>query len=1454
MFGPGRSTKRVLTERQSSENLPTPKRQVSQWTTPTRTKENRRPSNQAGASPSVGRRPSHQHHVSSSPFHQFKTPTRPPRSIDTAPNTPECYSKVEIGTPSTFRRASNSASSKSDDSDVSTSGNGFSVTVGVRVRPFNDREKADNDVKCVIGMDGNEVQISSRYGQPSHFCYDHCFWSVDKTSSDFSGQEAVYRAVGQPLLRSAFEGYNTCLFAYGQTGSGKSYTIMGSSDERGIIPRFCKDLYRRVEDPQETKVSFKVEVSFFEIYNEKIHDLLAPGVEKTDKWDKSAPKKITLKVREHPTQGPYVEGLSTFKANSYSDIHSYIERGNKQRATAATGMNDKSSRSHSVFVIMMTKTKKEVFDGEEHIHSVTSKINIIDLAGSERCAATNTTGDRLKEGANINRSLMTLGKVISGLSDKSLNPKKKVFIPYRDSVLTWLLRESLGGNSKTAMIATVSPASTQSEETLSTLRYAKQARSIINVAKVNEDPNARLIRELRTEIEKLKSMGYTTRGRRQSDEERNKNEELEGLKERLTDSHRRMTEMEEAWKERVREEETKRKKIESQQKELDSAFQVDNTLPNLVNLNEDPQLSEVLLYVLKDGETHIGRTNQSAPNGIHLNSALVEEDHCMIINNGSYVTVRPVNDAETFVNGDRIHRGRRLHHGDRVVVGNYYFRYNDPKEVRHAGQRSKVKVGFEFARNELANAQGSRLQSEKEEARLQTQKEMLKGIEEARKAAQKELETQSRNYERKIKELEHELRNMSVVGHKKEENLRQRTDNRVEELQQENKMLKQELESNRRRLELETREARKALEQGTTHHTRILQELEKEKERLLGSVEALQAAQRERKQRKGAGRVESGLQGRRDLLQLSMRLQEANNISTKLKRHLTFSRHDEQSSNLHGQRSEVTIRVNDTKKGLMTFWSLDMFEEKLLQMREAFQGNCTSREVDAIFTSKNGSWEKDFRLDSPIAHRQFTCSSRSDSSATTPARSSSTTNGQHLQSSAVANVNNSLDAITTSCLHHLATRVMRPGRREEEGEQTLADRTIGCMHRLLVAMETMRECSKTGDGKPIESSVLQTTISIDILNCLSNLWATLVHRQDEEHSQHRPHQAKASQSLVEQMEDCSQKLAKQIYEMIQNVTKHGNRDNYRAASEMQKDLIFSSRILGELCFITDTPCWFMGQGEHDEDKQIDFKLKQGFLDGADVFVDKTIQESLTAIGQFEMQLRSTLHDHNLKGEVKKPLDLVLSISTSAKILLNKTQEAQLELSSTQTSPPEDQSRPGSYYSQSYARSLGLSGEIHDLRSHIQELYDVIVTGWKGNQSNDPESGMIGSEFDPLKLRLPTDALLVVVNRLPQAASTKEVLGNQSNRSALSDTSTTSSMDGPCRPTDLVRLASRQLLTHLRALQGYIRATVRKSRIPTDADTGARRNKHVRFAEHLNKKAFIYKYSSMSSSDTDTSGT
>ncbi|CAL1526506.1 unnamed protein product, partial [Lymnaea stagnalis] len=241
---------------------------------------------------------------------------------------------------------------------------------------------------------------------------------------------------------------------------------MGRANDTGIIPRFCAELFSRAEMlTTKKKVKVNVEISFFEIYKEKIHDLLASTK------DKGA-KKATLKVREHPVLGPYVEGLSTYVVNSFEDVEGWITLGNKNRATAATGMNDKSSRSHSVFTIVLSQTKIDTTEGQAHDHCVNSKINLVDLAGSERQSLANTSGERLREGASINKSLLTLGKVISLLCDRSQSSKKsKIFIPYRESVLTWLLKESLGGNSKTAMIATISPSNQHIEETLSTLRY-----------------------------------------------------------------------------------------------------------------------------------------------------------------------------------------------------------------------------------------------------------------------------------------------------------------------------------------------------------------------------------------------------------------------------------------------------------------------------------------------------------------------------------------------------------------------------------------------------------------------------------------------------------------------------------------------------------------------------------------------------------------------------------------------------------------------------------------------------------------------------------------------------------------------------------------------------------------------------------------------------------------------
>ncbi|XP_039619046.1 kinesin-like protein KIF14 [Polypterus senegalus] len=416
------------------------------------------------------------------------------------------------------------------------------VTVAIRVRPLNSREHELN-TKSVISVTGQETIVFNPESQQKFsFVYDFSFWSCDPQDRSYASQQVVYRKLAQPLLKRVLQGYNVCLFAYGQTGSGKSYTMMGYGDEAGIIPRFCEEIFLKSICVDCNSVTYHIEMSYFEVYNERIHDLLT-----SDKEQSKA--KASLRVREHPHLGPYVAGLSSYVVGSFADVQSWLQLGNKQRATASTGMNEKSSRSHSVFTVVVTQTKRETLDGEIYEHTMRSHVNLVDLAGSERSSTAQTTGVRLKEGASINKSLMTLGKVICALSEAS-HSKKKPFIPYRDSVLTWLLKESLGGNSKTAMIATVSPAAVSLEETLSTLRYAKQARKIVNVAKINEDPSSRIIRDLKAEIEKLRAMQQNFQGTDALKCEADL-QEIFILKQKLLEQEQEMNRVEAEWKEKL---------------------------------------------------------------------------------------------------------------------------------------------------------------------------------------------------------------------------------------------------------------------------------------------------------------------------------------------------------------------------------------------------------------------------------------------------------------------------------------------------------------------------------------------------------------------------------------------------------------------------------------------------------------------------------------------------------------------------------------------------------------------------------------------------------------------------------------------------------------------------------------------------------------------------------------
>ncbi|KAL6244024.1 hypothetical protein RBB50_008893 [Rhinocladiella similis] len=371
---------------------------------------------------------------------------------------------------------------------------GGNVKVVVRVRGFLPRE-IDRGAQCLIEMNPN-TQSTKLLVPPSsdpanaraqtrkileekNFTFDRSFWSHNTSDKHYATQEDVYNSLGEEFLDHNFEGYHTCIFAYGQTGSGKSYTMMGTPDQPGLIPRTCEDMFERIESNESPHISYSVRVSYFEVYNEHVRDLFQP---RTD------PPQY-LKIRESPIEGPYVKDLTELQVKNYMEILKYMRMGDSSRTTASTKMNDTSSRSHAVFTIMLKQIHHD-YHNDETTERL-ARIRLVDLAGSERAKATEATGQRLREGGNINKSLTTLGRVIAALADpkhaRMHNNKRtnRDVVPYRDSILTWLLKDSLGGNSKTAMIACIAPS--DYDETLSTLRYADQAKNIRTKAIVNQD-------------------------------------------------------------------------------------------------------------------------------------------------------------------------------------------------------------------------------------------------------------------------------------------------------------------------------------------------------------------------------------------------------------------------------------------------------------------------------------------------------------------------------------------------------------------------------------------------------------------------------------------------------------------------------------------------------------------------------------------------------------------------------------------------------------------------------------------------------------------------------------------------------------------------------------------------------------------------------------------------------
>uniref|UniRef100_A0A8B9DZD5 plus-end-directed kinesin ATPase n=1 Tax=Anser cygnoides TaxID=8845 RepID=A0A8B9DZD5_ANSCY len=696
---------------------------------------------------------------------------------------------------------------------------GASVKVAVRVRPFNSRETS-KESKCIIQMQGNSTSIINPKNPkeaPKSFSFDYSYWSHTSPEDPcFASQNRVYNDIGKEMLLHAFEGYNVCIFAYGQTGAGKSYTMMGKQEESqaGIIPQLCEELFEKINDNSNEEMSYSVEVSYMEIYCERVRDLLNPK------------NKGNLRVREHPLLGPYVEDLSKLAVTSYTDIADLMDAGNKARTVAATNMNETSSRSHAVFTIVFTQKKH---DAETDLSTEkVSKISLVDLAGSERADSTGAKGTRLKEGANINKSLTTLGKVISALAEVSKKKKKTDFIPYRDSVLTWLLRENLGGNSRTAMVAALSPADINYDETLSTLRYADRAKQIKCNAVINEDPNAKLVRELKEEVTRLKDLlraqglgdiididpmgdeysgsgGKSSMGSLTASPSSCSLSSQVGLTsvssiqerimstpggeeaiERLKESEKIIAELNETWEEKLRKTEAIRMEREALLAEMGVAIREDGgTLgvfspkktPHLVNLNEDPLMSECLLYYIKDGITRVGQADAERRQDIVLSGAHIKEEHCIFRsernNNGEViVTLEPCERSETYVNGKRVVQPVQLRSGNRIIMGkNHVFRFNHPEQARAEREKTpsaetpSEPVDWTFAQRELLEKQGIDMKQEMEK-RLQEMEILYK---KEKEEADLLLEQQRLDYESKLQALQKQVETRSLAAETTEE-------------------------------------------------------------------------------------------------------------------------------------------------------------------------------------------------------------------------------------------------------------------------------------------------------------------------------------------------------------------------------------------------------------------------------------------------------------------------------------------------------------------------------------------------------------------------------------------------------------------------------------------------------------------------------------------------------------
>ncbi|KAI8767400.1 kinesin protein KIF28P [Biomphalaria glabrata] len=582
-------------------------------------------------------------------------------------------------------------------------------------------------------MNGQSTAIRNpTNGEEKKFNFDYSYWSHDgfKEQPDgaivpdtsqpngkkFADQKKVYQDLGDGVLKNAWEGFNSTLFAYGQTGSGKSWSIVGYGINKGVVPLFCENIFKGIDEKKKSgdKTEFEVTFSMLEIYNEQVRDLLDPN---------GGNKRGGLRIRQHPKSGFYVEDLLVVPVQSYKDIELKMDEGTRNRTVAATNMNATSSRAHTIVGITFVQKFRNAA-GEDTTKS--ALINLVDLAGSERAESTGATGDRLKEGAAINQSLSCLGNCIAALADKS-SGKLSVKVPFRDSVLTKLLKNALGGNSKTIMIAAISPADINYEESLSTLRYADRAKQIKTSATVNEDPTDKLIRELQEENEKLKAMlgGNMKMEVMKDDDEDLSEEEIaklkaemeEEYKSRLSNNEKEMEEMKKSFEEKLKE--AQLLSGDNVQTQINAKKK---TTAHMYNLNTDPLLTGHIINFFDTPAEKIGNGKDEGETELILTGPGIAPKHAIVRMEGDKFTLEPGEpNVRLMHNGKAVVDKVELHHNDRVLFGTtQYFVFVHPKE-RDASKKTYPEVTFEMAQEEIAKHSGFDISSNKsqEEALLQ---------------------------------------------------------------------------------------------------------------------------------------------------------------------------------------------------------------------------------------------------------------------------------------------------------------------------------------------------------------------------------------------------------------------------------------------------------------------------------------------------------------------------------------------------------------------------------------------------------------------------------------------------------------------------------------------------------------------------------------------------------------